>query len=53
MAALEPQVDVVDLNGDGGPEGFVQVNSFCYGMAGSQLGWRGGTGPGGSSGSPR
>jgi hypothetical protein len=34
---VEPQVDVVDLNGDGQPEVFVQVNSSCYGMAGGEL----------------
>lgn len=34
---VKPQVDVVDLNGDGQLEVFVQVNSSCYGMAGGQL----------------
>jgi hypothetical protein len=35
---VEPKVDVVDLNGDGQPEVFVQVmDSMCYGMAGGEL----------------
>ena len=34
---VEPQVDVIDLNGDGQPEVFVQLNSSCYGMAGGEL----------------
>jgi hypothetical protein len=34
----EPQVDVVDLNGDGQPEVFVLANdSICYGIAGGEL----------------
>jgi hypothetical protein len=36
--AVDPQVDTVDLNGDGVPEVFVLVgNSLCYGMAGAKL----------------
>jgi hypothetical protein len=36
--AIEPQVDVVDLNGDGQPEVFVLANdSICYGVAGGEL----------------
>jgi len=36
--AVEPQVDVVDLNGDGQPEVFVLANdAVCYGDAGGEL----------------
>ncbi len=36
--ATEPQVDVVDLNGDEQPEVFVLANdSICYGSAGGEL----------------
>lgn len=35
---VDPQVDVIDLNGDGVPEVFVLVGtSLCYGMAGGEL----------------
>ena len=34
---VDYQADVVDLNGDGQPEVFTQLQSGCYGMAGSQL----------------
>jgi hypothetical protein len=35
---VEPQVDVVDLNGDGQPEVFVLANdAICYGSAGGEL----------------
>lgn len=34
---IEPEVTVVDLNGDGQPEVFVQAYSACYGMAGGEL----------------
>lgn len=33
----EPQVDVVDLNGDGNPEVFVSVGGLCYGNTGVNL----------------
>ncbi len=36
--AIEPQVDVVDLNGDGQPEVFVlATDAICYGDAGGEL----------------
>jgi hypothetical protein len=35
--ATEPQVDVVDLNGDGQPEVFVLAEGTCYGRAGGEL----------------
>lgn len=34
---VDYQADVVDLNGDGQPEVFTQLQSGCYGMAGVQL----------------
>ena len=34
---VDYRADVVDLNGDGQPEVFTQLQSGCYGMAGSQL----------------
>jgi hypothetical protein len=34
---VEPRVDVVDLNGDGLPEIFVQVGGPCYGISGGEL----------------
>jgi hypothetical protein len=34
---VDPEVKVVDLNGDGQQEVFVQVESSCYGAAGGQL----------------
>lgn len=36
-AEVDYQADVVDLNGDGQPEVFTQLQSGCYGMAGVQL----------------
>lgn len=33
----EPQVDVMDLNGDGKPEVFVSVSGTCYGNTGVNL----------------
>jgi len=33
----QPDTEVVDLNGDGQPEVFVQVRGSCYGAAGAQL----------------
>lgn len=33
----QPQVDVVDLNGDGKPEVFVSVSGSCYGNTGVNL----------------
>jgi hypothetical protein len=34
---VQPESNVVDLNGDGQPEVFVMVSSSCYGMAGGEL----------------
>jgi hypothetical protein len=34
---VQPDTEVVDLNGDGQPEVFVQVGGSCYGAAGAQL----------------
>lgn len=33
----QADTEIVDLNGDGQPEVFVQVRSSCYGAAGAQL----------------
>jgi hypothetical protein len=35
--AVQPKTEVVDLNGDGGPEIFVTVASRCYGNTGTNL----------------
>jgi hypothetical protein len=34
---VQPENEVIDLNGDGKPEVFVVISGTCYGAAGSQL----------------